>query len=376
MASSAPPPDDSDALIAEEEPGDPGDTVHVEDVDPEAPDEELPFVYSITSYGADYTVDGLVARMKKGDIEVPDFQRQFIWPRPRIDRFIESLLLGLPVPGIFLALEPRTNKQLVIDGQQRLRTLQTFYDRVLRGKEFALGDGVQDQFKGHTYETLEEEDRRRLDNSIIHATVVRQDEPSEDQSSIYFVFERLNTGGTVLQPQEIRAAIYQGKLNALLAELNEYEAWRNVFGRRSPRLKDQELILRFFAFLFDGGNYSRPMKEFLNESMGANRNLERIPRDELESRFYATIDLLASAVSPSDLFRPKAGINAAVFDAVTVAVARRLDRGPKPDSHAVGDAYVRLLRDPEFITAYSRATADEASVERRLRLATEVFDSV
>src|SRR3954454_89039 len=118
----------------------------VADIDPEAEDEELPFVYSITSYGADYPVDGLVKRLESGDIAVPDFQRQFIWPRARIDRFIESLLLGLPVPGIFLAREPETNKLLVIDGQQRLRTLAAFYKGILRDRKFALGKGVQEQF--------------------------------------------------------------------------------------------------------------------------------------------------------------------------------------------------------------------------------------
>jgi hypothetical protein len=170
------------------------DPTDIVDIDPEGEDEELEFVYSITSYGADYPVDGLVKRIDAGDIIVPEFQRQFIWPRPRIERFIESLLLGLPVPGIFLAREPESNRLLVIDGQQRLRTLSAFYKGILRGREFKLSKGVQAQFVDRTYETLEEEDRRRLDDSIIHATVIRQDEPSDDQSSVYFIFERLNTG--------------------------------------------------------------------------------------------------------------------------------------------------------------------------------------
>lgn len=173
----------------------------VEDIDPESEDEELEFVYSITSYGADYPVDGLVRRVESGDIVVPEFQRKFIWPRSRIERFIESLLLGLPVPGIFLAREPESNRLLVIDGQQRLRTLSAFYKGVLRGQEFRLSKGVQSQFVDRTYETLEPEDRRRLDDSIIHATVIKQDVPSDDESSVYFIFERLNTGGTLLQPQ-------------------------------------------------------------------------------------------------------------------------------------------------------------------------------
>lgn len=349
------------------------------DVDPEAEEEELPFVYSITSYGADYPVDGLVKRMDSGDIVVPDFQRQFIWPRARIDRFIESLLLGLPVPGIFLAREPETNKLLVIDGQQRLRTLSAFYKGILRDRRFALGKGVQEQFEGRTYETLEEEDRRRLDDSIIHATVIRQDEPSNDQSSVYFVFERLNTGGTLLQPQEIRAAIFQGAFNELLHGLNDYGAWRAVFGPVSNRMKDQELILRFFAFLEGADEYSRPMKEFLNDFMGKHRNLKDLDVDRLSSCFEATIDALSRAVEPRRLFRPGTQINAAVFDSVMVGMARRLATGNgkgAPDPDATRTAYDELLQAEKFRQAYGYATADEASVETRLKLATDSFAAV
>lgn len=99
-------------------------------------DELLP-VYSIASYGADYPVDALVKRIRSGDIYVPTFQREFVWSLKQASRFIESLLLGLPVPGIVLAREVDTNRHLVIDGQQRLISLTSFYnDRIkIRGQE-------------------------------------------------------------------------------------------------------------------------------------------------------------------------------------------------------------------------------------------------
>jgi Protein of unknown function DUF262 len=194
--------------------------------------EVLPTTYSITSYGADYPVDGLVKRMTQGDIVVPlfridpepgqstvGFQREFVWTKPQADHFVESLLLGLPVPGIFLVKESN-GKHLVLDGQQRLRTLESFYSGLFQGKEYLL-ENVQEKWRGKTYKTLHADDRRRLDDSIIHATVVRQDEPTEDQSSIYLIFERLNSGGTFLQPQEIRVALYHGQFASLLSKLNE-----------------------------------------------------------------------------------------------------------------------------------------------------------
>ncbi|UFP97062.1 DUF262 domain-containing protein [Gloeobacter morelensis MG652769] len=223
-------------------------------------DEVIPFKYSIASYGADYTVDGLVKRMASGDVYVPTFQRGYIWNIKQASRFIESLLLGLPVPGIFLSREEVSKKLLVIDGQQRLRTLQYFYEGIFHHtkKQFAL-QGVQKRFEGKTYKTLSEEDRRQLDDSVIHATIIKQEEPSEDDSSIYYIFERINTGGTLLQPQEIRSCIYHGPFNELLGKLNQNSAWRSIYGPISKNMRDQELILRFLALNFDLYNYEEPM---------------------------------------------------------------------------------------------------------------------
>ena len=187
----------------------------VEDLD--ETEEVIPHTYTITSYGADYPVDSLINRVNDGDIIVPTFervsekdtevvgfQRDYVWPRPKADKF-ESLLLGLPVPGIFLVKET-TGRLLVLDGHQRLHTLHAYYEGVIKGQEYRLGS-VQERFKGKRFKDLDTEDRR-LNDSIIHATVVRQDDPKEDQnSSIYIVFEPLNTGGgaTVRHPSCKRA---------------------------------------------------------------------------------------------------------------------------------------------------------------------------
>lgn len=203
-------------------------------------EENITFKYQVSSYGADYPVDGLVKRLQNENILVPIFQRGYVWTHGQASRFIESLLLGLPVPGVFFSKDPESQKLIVIDGQQRLNTLRYFYEGVFAdsGREFRLKN-VQKQFEGATYKSLSSEDRLRLDDSIIHATIVRQEEPSEDQSSVYYIFERLNTGGTKLTPQEIRAAIYAGEFNQLLDKLNEHEAWRNVFGPVNKRRRDQ-----------------------------------------------------------------------------------------------------------------------------------------
>lgn len=364
--------DQDDAPLAEEQ---------VDDLD--ELNEILPTTYSITSYGADYPVDGLVKRLMQGDIVVPlfrlqpepgqstvGFQREFVWTKPQADHFIESLLLGLPVPGIFLVKESN-GKHLVLDGQQRLRTLESFYGGIFQGKEYTL-ENVQEKWRGQTYKTLHADDRRRLDDSIIHATIVRQDEPTEDQSSIYLIFERLNSGGTFLQPQEIRVALYHGQFASLLSNLNDNEQWRLLYGKKSARLKDLELILRFFSFYFYAEKYARPMKDFLNRNMASNRALSKHSAAELTTLFERTVTTICDAIGQR-AFRLKNAVNAAVLDSLMVGIAARAAAGPITVPDQIKVKYTALLSNPEYLNATGRATADEESVKTRLRLAKEAF---
>jgi hypothetical protein len=336
----------------------------------------IEFQYAITSYGADYPVDGLVKRLSNDDIFIPTFQRRFVWTSYQSSRFIESLLLGLPVPAIFLGKEDDTNRLLVIDGQQRLRSLWNFYKgRHANGEEFIL-NGVANRYEGLSYLTLPDSDRRRLDDSILHAIVVKQDQPDEDHnSSIYLLFERLNTGGSLLHPQEIRACVYYGPLNDLLSELNTLPAWRAVYGLENQRMKDVELILRFFTLLYDSDRYSRPMEGALNRYMSSNRKLQRQSREELTRDFSESINLVERALGAA-AFRPIRAINAAVFDSVMVAVAKRLRSGALIVPANFQRIYDALLADPGYQSAYQNSTADEEKLATRLRIASSFFSSI
>lgn len=343
-----------------------------EEIDDPTGDADLPFRYAISSYGADYPVDGLIKRLKEGTVYVPPFQRSYVWSLRDASRFVESLLLGLPVPGVFLSKEEGTNKLLVIDGQQRLRSLQFFYDRVFgpTSREFKL-EGVQDRYDGRTIETLDIEDRRHLDDSIIHATVMRQDIPSDDDSSIYHVFERLNTGGKVLSGQEIRACLYHGAFDELIGELNEDTDWRAIFGSENRRLRDQELILRFFALKHDGADYFRPLKGFLNKFMKSNRDLQRASAEVLTEQFRGTVSLIRTSLGDRP-FRPERLLNAAILDSVMVAVSDGIELGVV-DAGTLPARYKALLANGEFLSSTKGNTAQEEQVERRLRLARVAF---
>jgi hypothetical protein len=334
--------------------------------------------YDIASYGADYDVEGLVNRLRRGDILIPPFQRNYIWKQTEASRFIESLLLGLPVPGVFLAREPVSEKLLVIDGQQRLKSLQFFYDGFFNPRE---GDakkqvfkliGVQESFEGSTYEKLDERDRIRLNDSLIHATIIKQEAPKDDDTSIYHVFDRLNSYGRLLTPQEIRTAIDHGTFIELIKELNGYKSWREIFGKVNNRLKDQELILRFLAFFFNNENYQRPMNEFLNKFSRAHRTAGEAFCNRARLIFTNAIDVIHSSIG-SKAFRPVSAINAAVFDSVMYGIARRLESGPLNNDEGVRAAYAALLIDQEYISLTSQSTSDENNVKARLGKAVEAF---
>jgi hypothetical protein len=289
--------------------------------------------------------------------------------------------MGLPVPGVFFANDPKTNKLLVIDGQQRLKSLLFFYDGYFnpkpeekRQRVFALTK-VQKQFEDKTYKTLEERDRITLDNSVIHATIVKQNSPPSQDTSTYHIFARLNSGGRLLAPQQIRVALYHGELMKWLKEMNDYETWRIIFGKPSARLKDQELILRFLALYYEADQYARPMEEFLSLFSGRWTNPEDRVLQAAARRFRDCVDLFWKGLERS-VFRPTRALNAAVFDSCMVGLARRLEREPYPEPERIKTEYNRLLENKEYSEAISRSTADEKFVERRVKKATEAFSKL
>lgn len=344
-------------------------------------EEVIPTVsYDVSSYGSDPEVEVLVNRLRRGDIIIPPFQRDYVWRQPEASKFIESLLLGLPVPGIFLASDPITNKQLVIDGQQRLKTLLFFFDGFFNPKPedktqkvFSLTK-VQRQFEGKSYKTLEENDRIRLETSIIHATVVKQNAPPEEDTSLYHIFERLNSGGRRLTEHEMRVALYHGSLIEKIKELNEYPNWRKVFGKIHPRLKDQELILRFFAMLENRDRYERPMGEFMNKYAAVNRNVNIVKLAMLGSIFCETINVFVESLHILP-FRITKTFNVAVYDSCMVGLSSRISNKEKGaiDFTKVSIAYNDLLQNKDYLEKVSRSTADDAFVEKRMLLAIKSF---
>ena len=334
----------------------------------------IPSKFSIAVSRIDFDVAGLVRRLESEDVFIPDFQRAYVWKPKQASRFIESLLLGLPVPGIFLAKERQTKKLLVIDGQQRLRSLLYFYQgKFLNSRHSFALKGVHTEFERETYKSLKDAYRRQLDDSVVSATVV---EPlyADDESSIYYIFERLNTGGTILKPQEIRACIYHGELNDLLGELNQNPAWRDIFGLTDKNGKDRELILRFLAFYFEGNDYKPSLKEFLNQYMRQNRHLGRQSKEQIIKAFIPTIELLHKCLG-NKAFKPQKLLIPTYFEAVMVVTARRLEQGNIQNFEQLEERYKSLIEDEGFsgVSQKIRNLTSEDNFRRRLEIVSNYF---
>lgn len=324
--------------------------------------------YTINTTGADMTLELLSNKIDAGDIEVPEFQRGHVWPLSKASKLVESFLLGLPVPQIFLYQEPNAHKLLVVDGQQRLMAIHHFFKGVYKGREFRL-TGLNSQWDGKRFEDIGDADKRRLKNVTLRSTIFEQVDPSDD-TSIFEVFERLNTGGMLLTAQEVRNAVIGGDLNLLTKTLNQVSSWRLLNNKKTEdmRLRDVELVLRVLALESSFEIYKKPLNAFLNDFLSSHKVLSSQEKETMTSRFTRTSDLIKDKIG-INAFKLKKTVNAALADAVFVGVCRNLDHL----TDNLGEAYATLLNNPEFIESIEQHTADNDKVNTRIILAIQAF---
>lgn len=360
------------------DPGGPRDDEEITVAATEEAEEEQPDAlrYQISSYPSDMTLKLYHDKWRSNQLIIPEFQRQYVWDQTRASKLIESFLLGLPVPGVFLYRERSTNKLKVIDGQQRILSAVRFFDGVFDERVFRL-KRVQSRWEGKSYADLSEVDRLQVEDTVLRATVVQQLDPA-DESSIYHVFERLNTGGVRLSPMEIRKCVYSGAYLTWLETLNRGAAWRDIVGSRKPdrRLRDVELILRVLALCDGWSRYEKPMKSFLNEfivsrSRPASGQGRVGSQEELAAhgaRFEAACATVLKALGPRP-FHLRGPLNLGLLDSVLSAVlnAERLS------ARSLKARFDGLLQDRQFLEDVSRNTSDTLVVKRRFERAQQAL---
>lgn len=341
----------------------------IEDIASEVEDLEVGIpIYRIRSYPSDPELETLHARWKRGDIVIPSFQRGFVWKPVQASRLIESFLMGLPVPAVFVFVEGEDEpKQLVIDGQQRLRSIFGFFDGVLPGgRDFRLL-GVDERWEGKMYDDLDFAERQTLLTSVLRVVNIEQRGTSNHDSSIYQIFERLNTGGMILTPQEIRNSSFHGPFNDMLVDVNKEPIWRRIFGRDQldARMRDIELIVRFLALNENSGSYAKPMKKFISDFMAEHQWEENAA--EHRRIFCESAQRVHESLGERP-FHIRRGINVAVFDSVMVAFARS---NSVPSD--IQERYETLKGIDRFISSTTASTTDINTVQDRLELAQRVL---
>lgn len=281
--------------------------------------------YEIAAYPTDFTIRVLYDKWRAGQLIIPDFQRRYVWSLPQASRFIESFLLGLPIPQVFLYRERSSPKMIVVDGQQRLSTIAKFYDgRFDENRKFRLR-GVSDHWNNKSYEDLSEDDRYHLDDCTLRSIVIQQLLPN-DNTSMYRIFERLNTGGTQLNAMEIRKALYFGSGYDLLDRLNEDENWRKLIGMPTPdnRLRDVEIILRILALARRQDEYSSSMKKFITDYMEFLSKEDEDSLNLIEQRFKEACQTIYEQLGAKP-FHLRGPLNLAAIDSVMATTVKSLE---------------------------------------------------
>lgn len=319
----------------------------------------------------EYSVELLSDKMDRKEFEIPPYQRKFTWEHERKSRFIESVVMGLPVPFLFF-WEMSDGKLEVVDGSQRLRTIQQFLNGDLR-----LGDlQVLSRLSGFSFVDLPESRQRKIKNRSIRGIVLNE---HADEQARFDMFERINTGSKVANPAEVRRGALAGPFMDLVIELAQDEK----FGRLAPMPTKQaleqgseELVTRFFAYGDGLEDYRDLPAKFLFEySKKMNDRFVTEPqlRDLYRDRFETIMEFVDKhfpygfGKNERSSATPRAR-----FEAIAVGSYLALTERPSLTSTLTLDSVETWLNDDEFreVTGSDGANAI-AKLERRINFVRE-----
>ncbi|MFI6553729.1 DUF262 domain-containing protein [Streptomyces griseus] len=360
--------------------------------------------YEIVASPNDFNTRTINSFIEEGAIKIPAFQRNYVWDRKRASKLIESLILGLPVPQVFL-YEEGNNDFLVIDGQQRLMTvfffakgrfprkekrsiLRKFFnseggisEEILADDEYfetfklslpTLQGQRKNKFSGLTYGTLGDY-KRQFDLRTIRNIIVKQVSPVDDDSAMFEMFNRLNTGGVNLNTQEIRASLYHSKFFESLFSLNQNEKWRYLLGSPDPdsRMKDMEVILRSLALREGTSGYAGTMTGFVNRFCKASKSFskEKVAKTSDEWSWFMELN---GECTPSTYQVTASRFSPLLFEAMYVTALEMRDEG-RHLSAIKPEWVVSIGRNWEFSQFAQEGSTKTANVKGRLGAAKKLL---
>ena len=366
--------------------------------------------YDISVSPNDFNVKTLFDFMESRVFKIPNFQRNYVWDIKRASKLIESLLIGIPIPQIFL-FEEKKNNLLVIDGQQRLMTIYYFIkkrfpkegkrielrkifdekgsipDNILSDNDYFTDFTLKlpeqipnkpNKFNKKNYSTLEESDKTSFNLKTIRHTVIKSSASGEEGNNVVFeIFNRLNTGGVNLKPQEIRTSLYHSNFYELLYKLNLKDEWRKLLSTGTPdiNMKEVEILLRGFAMLIDRENYKPSMTKFLNGfSYKAKKNNE--DENKLLENIFNHFILHINSLGDSKIFWTSNNrFNISVYEAVFTTLCENAykEKDASKISHTEKEKIDSLKKDEEFIKAYSQRTTSVDNTQKRSEIAKRIL---
>lgn len=334
----------------------------------------------------DKSIDDLVKMIQEGDIKLnPDYQRNYIWDTKKSSLLVESILLNVPIPVIYVVQEADYT-WTVIDGLQRLNSLNRFFigDFKLKGLE------ILDDLNGvdiHQLKSNFTKAYRMLKNGLIRVIMVSNDSHPEIK---YDIFMRLNRGSVKLNEQELRNVLYRGGFNEELKKMPSNEYFLKMLNRKAPhnRFTDVELIIRFFAMyeswdfdklsfkideLTQNSSYKGNMKSFLNEFLRKKQKIELKEINQYKSLFQETIEKVYETLGKDSFKRINIkgeyeSINRALIDCIMVSFAN-VDKSLLIDNKsAIREKLNKIIReDINFRDSITLATSDKDALTYRLK---------
>jgi uncharacterized protein with ParB-like and HNH nuclease domain len=340
----------------------------------------------------DFSIREFQTMKHDGDLILqPEYQRNFVATSQIASRLIESVLMDVPIPVIYLA-EEKDGTFSVIDGQQRLTSFISFVEgKFPNGTEFKLyGLKVMPELNRKSFAQLDKELQTKIKTTTIHSVIIKK-ESNEDIK--FEIFERLNTGATKLNEDEIRNTVYRGRYIKLLAELADNDIFDNLIRKETYKVRMiyRGLILRFFALSEKSYvNYKSPMKQFCNKELRESREMSDAKSKEYKERFLHCTDLV-KIVFGTHAFRrymprkhdsPQGSwaqdqINLALFDLQMVGFRNYSKNEVLAKADYIREALLDLMiNNEEFQLLIAYKTSDTDNVKRRFRIWMDTLDEI
>ncbi len=312
----------------------------------------------------------------------PDFQRNSVWKPEQKSRFIESILMNFPMPPLYVN-ENEDNKWIIIDGLQRTSTLVAFLNN-----EFFLKDlKALHQFNGKFFKDLDSSQQSRIEDKKINIYILQSNTPL---AVVYELFDRINTGGTPLNRQEVRHCIFKGKSTELLKELAKTDIFQKAIdeGVSETRMKDREIILRYLAFKIQDyeKDYEGDLSPFVEEAMKkinkmSDHEIEILKKDfervmKLTYHFFGNRNFRYPSKNGKGEVIARGTINTSVLESVCLFFSKTPDDFLLANRNKIIANFTQLLENPIYADAVRFSTGTKFRVINRFKVAQEILSQV